>query len=214
MLVAPSLLAADFADLHGEMDMLNSSSADYLHVDVMDGMFVPNISIGFPVIKAIAPLASKPMDVHMMVIEPDRFIGQVRDCGARLMNVHYEACRHLNRTLQLIKDAGMKCGVTLNPATPVSMLEDVIEDVDMVLIMSVNPGFGGQKFIRESIKKVARLRNLIDNSASKALIEVDGGVNAETGKELAQAGADILVAGSYVFRAPDPKLAIDSLKAL
>lgn len=214
MLVAPSLLAADFANLHGELDMLNASTADYIHIDVMDGMFVPNISIGFPVIKSIAPLTGKPLDVHMMVVEPDRFINQVRDCGAYLMNVHYEACRHLNRTLQLIKDAGMKCGVTLNPATPVGMLEDVIEYVDLVLIMSVNPGFGGQKFIGESIKKVARLRKLIDSTESKALIEVDGGVTSETGKALAQAGADILVAGSYVFKADNPHEAIDSLKAL
>lgn len=214
MLVAPSLLAADFAELHRELDMLNESKADYLHIDVMDGMFVPNISIGFPVIKSIAPLAKKPLDVHMMVMEPDRFIDQVRSCGAYLMNVHYEACRHLNRTLQLIKEAGMKCGVTLNPATPVGMLEDVIEDVDLVLIMSVNPGFGGQKFIAESVKKVARLRRLIDSTQSKALIEVDGGVNESTGKLLADAGADILVAGSYVFKATNPKEAIETLKAL
>ena len=214
MLVAPSLLAADFAELHRELDMLNESKADYLHIDVMDGMFVPNISIGFPVIKSIAPLAKKPLDVHMMVMEPDRFIDQVRSCGAYLMNVHYEACRHLNRTLQLIKEAGMKCGVTLNPATPVGMLEDVIEDVDLVLIMSVNPGFGGQKFIAESVKKVARLRRLIDSTQAKALIEVDGGVNESTGKLLADAGADILVAGSYVFKATNPKEAIETLKAL
>lgn len=214
MLVAPSLLAADFAELHRELDMLNESKADYLHIDVMDGMFVPNISIGFPVIKSIAPLAKKPLDVHMMVMEPDRFIDQVRSCGAYLMNVHYEACHHLNRTLQLIKEAGMKCGVTLNPATPVGMLEDVIEDVDLVLIMSVNPGFGGQKFIAESVKKVARLRRLIDSTQSKALIEVDGGVNESTGKLLADAGADILVAGSYVFKATNPKEAIETLKAL
>jgi len=214
MLVAPSLLAADFANLHGELDMLNASASDYIHIDVMDGMFVPNISIGFPVMKSIAPLADKPLDVHMMVVEPDRFINQVRECGAYLMNVHYEACRHLNRTLQLIKDAGMKCGVTLNPATPVGMLEDVIEDVDLVLIMSVNPGFGGQKFIGESIKKVARLRKLIDSTESKALIEVDGGVTSETGKALAQAGADILVAGSYIFKADNPHEAINSLKTL
>ena len=163
---------------------------------------------------SLLALAEKPLDVHMMVMEPDRFIDQVRSCGAYLMNVHYEACRHLNRTLQLIKEAGMKCGVTLNPATPVGMLEDVIEDVDLVLIMSVNPGFGGQKFIAESVKKVARLRRLIDSTQSKALIEVDGGVNESTGKLLADAGADILVAGSYVFKATNPKEAIETLKAL
>lgn len=214
MLVAPSLLSANFANLQADFEMLNSSNADYLHVDVMDGVFVPNISIGFPVIKAIQRLARKPLDVHMMIVEPQKYISQVRDCGAEIMNVHFEACTHLNRVVHEIKEAGMKAGVTLNPATPVFMLEDIISELDLVLIMSVNPGFGGQAFIENSLNKVGRLRRLIEASGSHALIEVDGGVNEMTGAALSKAGADILVAGSYVFKAPDPVKAIDTLKSL
>lgn len=214
MLVAPSLLSANFANLQADFEMLNSSNADYLHVDVMDGVFVPNISIGFPVIKAIQRLARKPLDVHMMIVEPQKYISQVRDCGAEIMNVHFEACTHLNRMVHEIKEAGMKAGVTLNPATPVFMLEDIISELDLVLIMSVNPGFGGQAFIENSLNKVGRLRRLIEASGSHALIEVDGGVNEMTGAALSKAGADILVAGSYVFKAPDPMKAIDTLKSL
>lgn len=214
MLVAPSLLSANFANLQADFEMLNSSNADYLHVDVMDGVFVPNISIGFPVIKAIQRLARKPLDVHMMIVEPQKYISQVRDCGAEIMNVHFEACTHLNRVVHEIKEAGMKAGVTLNPATPVFMLEDIISELDLVLIMSVNPGFGGQAFIENSLNKVSRLRRLIEASGSHALIEVDGGVNEMTGAALSKAGADILVAGSYVFKAPDPLKAIDTLKSL
>lgn len=214
MLVAPSLLSANFANLQADFEMLNSSNADYLHVDVMDGVFVPNISIGFPVIKAIQRLARKPLDVHMMIVEPQKYISQVRDCGAEIMNVHFEACTHLNRVVHEIKEAGMKAGVTLNPATPVFMLEDIISELDLVLIMSVNPGFGGQAFIANSLNKVSRLRRLIEASGSHALIEVDGGVNEMTGAALSKAGADILVAGSYVFKAPDPMKAIDTLKSL
>ena len=214
MLVAPSLLSANFANLQADFEMLNSSNADYLHVDVMDGVFVPNISIGFPVIKAIQRLARKPLDVHMMIVEPQKYISQVRDCGAEVMNVHFEACTHLNRVVHEIKEAGMKAGVTLNPATPVFMLEDIISELDLVLIMSVNPGFGGQAFIENSLNKVGRLRRLIEASGSHALIEVDGGVNEMTGAALSKAGADILVAGSYVFKAPDPMKAIDTLKSL
>ncbi len=214
MLVAPSLLSANFANLQADFEMLNSSNADYLHVDVMDGVFVPNISIGFPVIKAIQRLARKPLDVHMMIVEPQKYISQVRDCGAEIMNVHFEACTHLNRVVHEIKEAGMKAGVTLNPATPVFMLEDIISELDLVLIMSVNPGFGGQAFIENSLNKVGRLRRLIEASGSHALIEGDGGVNEMTGAALSKAGADILVAGSYVFKAPDPMKAIDTLKSL
>ena len=214
MLVAPSLLSANFANLQADFEMLNSSNADYLHVDVMDGVFVPNISIGFPVIKAIQRLARKPLDVHMMIVEPQKYISQVRDCGAEIMNVHFEACTHLNRVVHEIKEAGMKAGVTLNPATPVFMLEDIISELDLVLIMSVNPGFGGQAFIENSLNKVGRLRRLIEASGSHTLIEVDGGVNEMTGAALSKAGADILVAGSYVFKAPDPMKAIDTLKSL
>lgn len=191
--------------------MINESSADYLHLDVMDGVFVPNISFGFPVMQAVASRCEKPLDVHLMIVEPQKWISQVRDLGAEIMNVHQEACLHLHRTVQAIHDAGMKAGVTLCPATPVNTLVDIIEDVDLVLIMSVNPGFGGQPFIPHSVKKVAELRKLIDSTGSKALIEVDGGVNLETGRLLAEAGADILVAGSFVFNASDPKKVIAEL---
>lgn len=194
--------------------MINSSEADYLHLDVMDGVFVPNISFGFPVMKAVSKLCRKPLDVHLMIVEPQKWISQVRDLGAEIMNVHQEACPHLHRTVQQIHAAGMKAGVTLCPSTPVSTLVDIIEDLDLVLIMSVNPGFGGQPFIEHSIKKVAELRELITRTGSKALIEVDGGVNATTGKQLAEAGVDILVAGSYVFGAPSPATAITQLKSL
>ena len=214
MLVSPSLLSADFANLQRDVEMLNNSSADMLHLDVMDGVFVPNISFGFPVIEAIAKYALKPLDVHLMIVEPQNYITRVRDCGAAIMNVHQEACTHLHRTVQAIKAAGMKAAVTLNPATPVVMLEDVIADLDMVLLMSVNPGFGGQQFIPRILKKTKELRQLIFESGSQAQIEIDGGVNATTGALLAKAGADILVAGSYIFSAPSPTEAIDLLKNL
>lgn len=214
MLISPSLLSADFANLLPDLEMINESEADFLHLDVMDGVFVPNISFGFPVMKAVAKHMRKPLDVHLMIVEPQNWIPQVRDLGAEYMNVHLEACRHLHSTVQRIHQAGMKAGVTLNPATPVSMLADIVEDVDMVLLMSVNPGFGGQPFIRHSLKKVEELRRLITATGSQALIEVDGGVNLQTGTELAKAGADILVAGNYVFSAPDPRAAITSLKQL
>jgi ribulose-phosphate 3-epimerase len=214
MLVSPSLLSADFANLQRDIEMLNDSNADMLHLDVMDGVFVPNISFGFPVIKAIQRYAKKPLDVHLMIVNPQNYINQVRDCGAAIMNVHQEACTHLHRTIQAIKAAGMQAAVTLNPASPVVLLEDIITDVDMVLLMSVNPGFGGQNFIDTALRKTRQLRKLISDSGSKAKIEIDGGVNATTGAQLAQAGADILVAGSYVFSAADPRAAIDSLKVL
>lgn len=214
MLVSPSILAADFLNLGRDIEMLNSSDADMIHCDVMDGVFVPNISFGFPVIKQVASIATKPLDVHLMIVNPQNYIGAVRDAGAALMNVHQEACVHLHRTICAIKDAGMKAAVTLNPSTPVEMLEDVIDELDMVLLMSVNPGFGGQKFIENTLKKIRRLRAMIEVSQSNALIEIDGGVNANTAPKLAEAGADVLVAGSYVFNAPDPHAAIHSLKAL
>ena len=214
MKVSPSLLSADFANLGRDVEMLNNSRADYIHIDVMDGVFVPNISFGFPVLKSIQNLVAKPLDVHLMIVEPERWVRQVRDTGAEIMNVHLEACRHLHRTVQEIHDAGMKAGVTLNPATPVEMLTDIIGDVDMVLLMSVNPGFGGQKFIPQILNKLMRLRRLIADSGSKAEIEIDGGVNLTTGRELAAAGADILVAGSYVFNAESPVEAIAGLADL
>ncbi len=214
MLVSPSILSADFANLQRDVEMLNRSAADLIHIDVMDGVFVPNISFGFPVIKAVQKYAAKPLDVHLMIVNPQNYISQVRDCGAEIMNVHQEACVHLDRTVQAIKNAGMKVAVTLNPSTPVMMLEDVIAELDMVLLMSVNPGFGGQKFIPNTINKIGRLKELIEKSGSHAVIEVDGGVNADTGRLLADAGADILVAGNYVFAANDPMNAIETLKAL
>lgn len=212
--VSPSLLSADFANLARDIEMLNDSEAKYIHIDVMDGVFVPNISFGFPVLKSIKPLARKPLDVHLMIVHPERWVSQVRDTGAEIMNVHLEASTHLHRTVQNIHDAGMKAGVTLNPATPVSLLEDIITDIDLVLLMSVNPGFGGQKFISGTLDKTHRLRQLIDNSGSKAVIEIDGGINLETGREEVDRGADILVAGSYVFNSPNPKATIAALAAL
>lgn len=213
-IVSPSLLAANFIDLKSDIEMINSSEADWLHMDIMDGVFVPNISFGFPVLDAVAKVCKKPLDVHFMIVHPERYIAQTAKAGAMMMNVHYEACTHLNRTIQEIHDAGMKAGVTLNPSTPVSCLEDVIGDVDMVLLMSVNPGFGGQKFIENTINKAQRLRKLIAESGSKALIEVDGGVQDETAPRLVAAGVDVLVSGSYVFRAQDPHEVIRQLKRL
>ena len=213
-MVSPSLLAADFSNLSKDIDMLNRSEADWLHLDVMDGVFVPNISFGFPVLEAVAKICQKPLDVHLMIVEPGKFTEQVKALGAYMMNVHYEACTHLHRTIQQIHDAGMKAGVTLNPHTPVNVLEDIIHDVDMVLLMTVNPGFGGQKFIEHSIDKVKKLKALIQQTGSHALIEVDGGVNAQTGKRLVEAGTDVLVAGSYVFGAENPEERIHLLKNL
>lgn len=213
-IISPSLLAADFGNLARDVEMLNRSSADWMHLDVMDGVFVPNISFGFPVMQAIANVARKPLDVHLMTVQPERYIENVKDLGARIMNVHVEASPHLHRTIQQIHSAGMLAGATLNPSTPVEMLEDVIEDLDLVLIMSVNPGFGGQKFIEHSLKKVEKLRNMIDSCGSGALIEVDGGVNVDNAPLLVKAGADALVAGSAVFNAPDPEAEIEALKSM
>lgn len=212
--VAPSLLSADFANLGRDIEMLNGSAASMLHIDVMDGVFVPNISFGFPVMKYIQKLATKPLDVHLMIVDPQRYVNQVRDCGAEYMNVHYEACTHLHRVIQQIRDAGMKTAVTLNPATPVELLTDIISDLNMVLLMSVNPGFGGQKFIPHTINKLRRLKKLIADTGSHALVEIDGGVNLETGAALAAEGADVLVAGSFVFSAPDPAKTIHDLSIL
>ena len=212
-LVSPSLLSADFANLERDIDMINRSSADWLHLDIMDGVFVPNISFGFPVMEAVAKICKKPLDVHYMTVHPEQYIERTAKLGAMMMNVHYEACTHLHRTVQAIHAAGMKAGVTLNPSTPVHMLEDIVGEVDMVLLMSVNPGFGGQQFIENSILKVRRLRELIQRTGSHALIEIDGGVQNETAPRLVEAGVDVLVSGSHIFKSPNPIETIEKLKA-
>ena len=213
-LIAPSLLSADFLNLERDIEMLNQSDADWLHLDIMDGVFVPNISFGFPIINRLKEKTSKPLDVHMMIVEPEKFIKEIADAGVYSMNVHYEACTHLNRVVNEIKKHGMKAAVTLNPHTPVMLLEDIINELDMVLLMSVNPGFGGQKFIENTVQKVETLKELITRKNSHALIEVDGGVNLETGKRLVDAGADVLVAGNFVFSSDDPIKTIKQLKDL
>ncbi|WP_288634006.1 ribulose-phosphate 3-epimerase [uncultured Butyricimonas sp.] len=214
VIVSPSLLSADFLHLSKDIEMVNRSQADWFHLDIMDGVFVPNISYGLPVVSQIKKIATKPLDVHLMIVQPERYVEAFHKAGADILTVHYEACTHLHRTIQQIKSQGMKAGVSLNPHTPVSLLEDVIEDIDVVLLMSVNPGFGGQSFIEQTINKVDKLKKLIMESNSHTLIEIDGGVNFETGKRLVNAGADALVAGSFVFNSPDPEANIKGLKEL
>ena len=211
VIIAPSILSCDFGNLERDFQLINRSQADWFHVDVMDGVFVPNISFGFPIIEALKKVAEKPLDVHIMITNPDQYIAQFAKSGADILTVHYEVCPHLHRTIAGIKEAGMKAGVALNPHTPVNVLESVIADLDLVLIMSVNPGFGGQKFIQQAVEKVRQLKAMIHASGSKALIEVDGGINLETGKKLFEAGANILVSGNFIFHSPDP---IEQIKEL
>lgn len=213
-MIAPSVLAADFANLQRDVEMLNSSDADWIHVDIMDGVFVPNISFGIPVCQAINKHAQKPLDVHLMIEQPDRYLEAFRDAGAAVLTVHYEACNHLHRTLQFIKSLGCKAGVALNPHTNVQLLKDTIADIDLVCLMSVNPGFGGQSFIEHTYSKVKELKRLISESNAETLIEIDGGVNAQNAPELMEAGADVLVAGSFVFKSADPATTISNLKAI
>lgn len=213
-LISPSLLAADFLNLGRDVEMVNHSTADWIHLDIMDGVFVPNISYGLPVVSQIKQIAKKPLDVHLMIVQPERYIEEFHKAGADILTVHLEASTHLHRTLQQIKALGMKAGVALNPHTPVSSLEDIIQDINVVLIMSVNPGFGGQSFIEHSVEKVRKLKHLITTTHSQTLIEIDGGVNFETGKQLVEAGADALVAGSFVFKSTDPIATIAGLKKL
>ena len=214
VIVSPSLLSADFLHLSKDIEMVNRSQADWFHLDIMDGVFVPNISYGLPVVSQIKKIATKPLDVHLMIVQPERYVEAFHKAGADILTVHYETCTHLHRTIQQIKSQGMKAGVSLNPHTPVSLLEDVIEDIDVVLLMSVNPGFGGQSFIEQTINKVDKLKKLIMESNSHTLIEIDGGVNFETGNRLVNAGADALVAGSFVYNSPDPEANIKGLKEL
>lgn len=214
MLIAPSLLAADFGNLQSTVKFLNTSEADYLHIDLMDGVFVPNITFGFPAIKAVRAVSTKPLDIHLMTVDPVKLIPQIRDCGATVMTIHVEACTHIHRALQLIRQAGMKAGVALNPGTPLSSVEEIATEADLIMLMAVNPGFGGQSFITSTISKTERLKKLLNQTGSRAIIGVDGGVNAHTGRLLAMAGADMLIAGSYVFNAPDPLSALHTLKTL
>lgn len=213
-LIAPSILAADFANLQRDVEMINNSEADWFHLDIMDGNFVPNISFGLPIVSAIKKHTNKTLDVHLMIVNPNKFINNFKNVGADVLTVHYEACPHLHRTVQAIKATGMKAGVSLNPHTPVAVLEDIIKDLDVVLIMSVNPGFGGQSFIENTYKKVIQLKDLIEKSGSKALIEIDGGVNLSTGAKLLAAGADVLVSGSFIFKSKNPTKTIEELKSL
>jgi ribulose-phosphate 3-epimerase len=211
-LIAPSVLAADFAKLPQQIEMINQSNADWFHLDVMDGRFVPNITFGMFIVEAIQRIATKPLDVHLMIVEPERYIEQFSSAGASVITVHYEACTHLHRTIQQIKATGAKAGVALNPHTPISVLEDIIDDIDLVCLMSVNPGFGGQAFIKQTYEKIRKLKKMISDNYSNTLIEIDGGVGVNNYQELLRAGADVLVAGSAVFAAPDPIATIDILK--